>query len=206
MWYPATVQTPPTSEPVTLQQAKEHCRISANDQSRDAELTLLIKSARASIENHCGIRLMPQTVEVECDSTSDFARFAQAPLRGIASISYVDLSGAIQAVADDVFEARADGLSPSIALKPGKVWPNRLQATRIKVTAEVGYEEVPFDIVAALLLTVGKLIAFSRNDLLLKSEEVDGVGTRSYAGAVDVTATLDGLARDLLEPYRNWAL
>lgn len=206
MWYPATVQDPPTSEPVTLQQAKEHCRISANDASRDAELTLLIKSARAVIENHCGIRLMPQTIVVECDCPSDFARFSQAPLKEVVSISYVDSSGTVQTVDDEVYEGRADGLAPSIALMPGKVWPSRLQATRIKVAAKVGYDQVPFDIVAALLLAVGKLLAFSRNDLLLKSEEVEGVGSRSYAGAVDVTGTLDNLVRDLLEPYRNWAL
>lgn len=206
MWYPATVTVPATAEPVTIAQVKAQLHIAAGDTSRDAELALLIAAARGHVEKYCGIPLMLRTVRTSCDSFAAFDRFLPAPLKSITSIAYVDLAGNEQALDSSAYDYYTDGLMPSVVIKHGKRWPDIQPGSRITVEAVVGFDAVPEAIIAALLLTVAKFAAFSREDLLIRTEQVEDVGSTTYSGAVEVTGAIDGIARDLLENYRNWAL
>lgn len=206
MWYSATVIEAPASEPVALAQVKAQLRIAVSDTSRDVELQQLIAAARSHVERYCAIRLVTQTVQVSCDSFEDFERLSQAPLQAVNSISYFDEAGAEQEIDLAECDVRKEDLAPCIARKFGKGWPAKQGKSRITMIAVVGFQQVPADIVAALLLTVAKLAAFSREDLLIRTEQVEDVGSTTYAGAVEVSGALDSIARDLLENYRNWAL
>ncbi|AWC25458.1 Phage gp6-like head-tail connector protein [Aminobacter sp. MSH1] len=151
MWYPSTTTVPPSVEPVTIEQAKQQCRVDTNDD--DALLTRLIKAARAHAEEYCNARWAEQTVVSECDSFSDFARLSEGPLKSVGSVSYVDPAGAAETVEDTVYEPRKDGLEPSIGLKPGQAWPRIRPGSRIALTAVYG-GGVPESVQHAMLVWI----------------------------------------------------
>ncbi|EPE98609.1 hypothetical protein RGCCGE502_09290 [Rhizobium grahamii CCGE 502] len=120
----------------------------------DADIQLMIASARDHAEKYCNITLAEQTVEMKCDCWADLARMPVAPLMSVASIAYVDTEGAPQTVDAAVYELRLDGLEPSIVLAYGKRWPVVRTGSRITVTAVAGYEDAPAAVKHAILLYI----------------------------------------------------
>lgn len=152
MWYPATITVAAASEPVSAAEVKAQAEIDFTDD--DTLITLLIAGARAFAEKYCGTRFATQTISVKCDCFSDFAKFAEAPVQSVTSITYVDTDGATQTLATSVYELRNDGLEVSIVLKYGQTWPATQVGSRITVVAVVGYTTVPDDVKRALLLYI----------------------------------------------------
>jgi uncharacterized phiE125 gp8 family phage protein len=153
MWYPAKITVSPSAEPISATEAKAHLMVDFADD--DSELDLLIKSARDHAERYCGTRFATQTVEVACDSFADFERLSEAPVQSISSIKYIDTEGVEQTLDAAVYELRADGMDPSIALKAGQRWPSVQAGSRIKLVAIVGYDVVPPAVKHAILLFIG---------------------------------------------------
>lgn len=152
MWYPAAISAP-TTEPITLAQAKAHLRVDYSDD--DTVITGMIKAARAHLENACAVRFAARTgVTFKCDSFSDMARLPEAPVTSITSITYLDTTGASQTLAGTVYELRADGLEAGIVLKSGQTWPATQPGSRITVTAAIGYSTAPEDLTHAMLMLV----------------------------------------------------
>ncbi len=154
MWYPATITGAAASEPVSVAQAKLQCRIDDADTSFDAELALLIASARDYVEAYCGSRFATQTVALKCDGFADFSYLPEAPLQSVSSVEYVDGAGDDQTLATSVYEVRNDGLCSAIKLKNGQSWPSIQAGSRITVTAVVGYTSAPAAVVHAMLIFI----------------------------------------------------
>jgi uncharacterized phiE125 gp8 family phage protein len=152
MWYPAKVTDPASTEPVTLEEAKRRLRIDFTDDDTDIEL--MLASARDHVEKYCNVLFAEQTVELKCDCWADLARLPVAPLMSVTGIAYIDTAGVGQTVAVDVYEARLDGLEPSIVLAYGKQWPVIRAGSRITVTAVAGYEDAPAAVKRAILLYI----------------------------------------------------
>lgn len=154
MWYPATVAAP-TTEPVTLAQAKAQARVDGSDE--DAGIIAAIAAARAHIEKACGVRFASRSgVVMKCDGFADLARLPEAPVSAIASITYLDTAGASQTLSTDVYELRADGIEAAVVLKYNQTWPAIQPGSRITVTATVGYAATPEDITLAMLMLVSQ--------------------------------------------------
>lgn len=150
MWYPAAVAAP-TTEPITLAQAKAHLRVDHSDD--DSVITAMTKAARAHIEAACAVRFAARTgATFKCDTFEDLARLPASPVTSITSISYLDTTGASQTLASTVYELRADGLEAGIVLKSGQTWPATQPGSRLTVTAAIGYASAPEDIQHALLM------------------------------------------------------
>jgi uncharacterized phiE125 gp8 family phage protein len=157
MWYPATVAAP-TTEPLTLDQAKAHLRVDGADD--DEVISALIASARAHLEKACGVRFASRTgVVMKCDAFADLARLPEVPVTSVASVTYVDADGETQTLSTSVYELRADGIEAAIVLKSGQSWPATQMGSRITVTATVGYSLAPEEIVLAM-----KMLAAHFND------------------------------------------
>lgn len=153
MWYPTKVITPATSEPVTAEEAKRRLHITFDDD--DADIELMIKSARDHAEKYCNVRFSSQTVEMKCDGFCDFERLPEAPASSVTSISYIDTAGSAQTLPDTVYELRNDGFEVSIVKKYGQQWPAIQSGSRITVTAVVGYDAPPAAVRHAILLFIG---------------------------------------------------
>lgn len=152
-WYPHAVTSAAASEPITLAEAKVQVGI-LDEPGYDSALNSFIASARAHVEAYCGTPIASRTVTVKCDSFDDFAKFPVVPLVSVSSVSYIDAAGDTQTLATSVYEVRSDGLTASLVLKYGQVWPSVQPGSRITVTAIVGYSAVPADVKHALLLLI----------------------------------------------------
>lgn len=151
MWYQASVPAPATgSEPVSLARFKDQSRVESGDE--DELFQRMIASARAHIEERCGIRIAPRDVQLRCDVFDDFAKLPEAPVNSIASITYTDTAGATQTLSTSVYELRADVLDASIALKYGQTWPSIQPGSRITVAANIGFSTCPEAIEQAMAM------------------------------------------------------
>lgn len=163
MWYPAAIDTPPAGEPVTAAEVKAQTIIPHSDD--DALIARLIETARSYVEAYCGIRLAKRTLTITCDSFGDFDRLPEAPVQSIGAIKYITPAGDEQTLSGTVYELRqcADGLESAIVLKLGQRWPATQPASRVTVTALVGYETVPAAIKHAMLIWIADAYAKREN-------------------------------------------
>lgn len=165
--------TAPATEPVTLTEAKAHCRVSGTDE--DTLITSYLLAARRHLEAETRRAFVTQT----WDWTIDYRwpciwdRHYQfhrpqitvplAPLQSVTSISYVDEAGDTQVLATDQYRvtqlnnARAEGLiEPAYDVS----WPTlREQTAAVTVRMVCGYghasNPMPEELRQAMLLLIG---------------------------------------------------
>lgn len=156
MWYPAFVVTAAETEPVELAQARTQCHVLAGETHFDDLLNRLIADARDVVERRCGICVAKQTVAARCDSFGDLTRLPFAPVRSVVSVAYVDPDGGAQTLDDARYELRAEDLEAAIVPVFGQAWPAIRPASRLTVTVEAGFEEVPPSLMQAMLLHIAE--------------------------------------------------
>jgi uncharacterized phiE125 gp8 family phage protein len=153
MWRSAKVTSPPSAEPISLDDAKRQCRIGPTDTNFDVELGRLSKAARDHVESYCGMRFAEWAAVMECDSFADFVALPEAPLKAITSVAYTDLMGDEQTLDPSVYGVGGSRFAPSITLNPGQVWPQIEHGSAIVVSATVG-GDVPESVGHAMLIFV----------------------------------------------------
>jgi uncharacterized phiE125 gp8 family phage protein len=175
MTYRVTVQ--PDSEPLTLDEAREHLRItpfgSPLAHPDDDLITGLIVAARQFCENYLQRALPTQTIQFPIDSFSGKIAVPLRPVQSIVEITYIDTNGAQQTLADTVYTL--DEFKGEIVLKYGQRWPaTRSDVNAVLITAEVGYTDgqspdnnpIPYDIKSAMKLIIGNLYENRQQDVL----------------------------------------
>lgn len=187
--------TPPQQEPISLQEAKEHCRIDLDDE--DGLLSGYITAARQHVEDVTGRQLITATWALTLDGWPCFIDVPKAPLVTVSSIAYLDTSGTSQTLATNQYRIEA-GTGPTagrarITREYSVVWPTlRSVGSTVTVTFTAGYgtsgDKVPMPIRQAMLLLIGH---WYRN-----RESVTG----------DVVNELPQAFDALIGPYRTWAL
>lgn len=149
------VITPPTSEPITLAEAKANLRVVFDDE--DADITRMIRAARQMAEERLNRALMPQTLAFAADGFCGVLKVPRPPLRQLDSIKYIDGDGAEQTLATGYI---VDGFTepPMIFTAYGTPWPTaRAQAGAVVVQYQAGYEDaasVPEPIRQWMLLAI----------------------------------------------------
>lgn len=168
--------TGPTVEPVTLAEAKAHCRVVIAED--DALLSGYIQAARERVEAETRRAIITQTWDQKFDF--DWPRYLgepdenhrrcweigitlqRPPLQSVTSISYVDTQGATQTLAADQYQVvKRNGQSGDGLIVPayGVTWPQvRDIPDAITVRFVAGYgglESVPGRVRQAMLLMIG---------------------------------------------------
>lgn len=154
--------TEPADEPVSLDQARLHCRVDGT--LEDAYLLSLIRVARRACEQKTGRQLVTQTWDVLYDG---FGRAAdsrgviwlpRSPLQSVTHVKYYDTEDVQQTWAAAKYQVVA-GLQPRLAPVWTESYPStydRMHAVEVRVV--VGYgepDQVPEDLVQWMLLHIG---------------------------------------------------
>jgi len=172
MDYATVMDVPPTVEPVSLDEAKKHLRVTNSDD--DSYIDSLIKTAREEAETFTNRAFITQTWDLVLqgflnslcsDSTAPkfagaFISFPKAPLQSVKSISYVDPNGDLQVWLKSNYTVDEKSI-------PGRVFPayngsypstlGHVNDVTIKFIAGYGNasSDVPNPIKQAILLMTG---------------------------------------------------
>lgn len=153
--------TPPTIEPVSLEEAKSHLRVLHDHE--DALIDALIQSAREQAESFTRRALIAQTWEISLDDLPRYGfQVFPSPLMSVESITYLDGEGLPQTLPSDQYIVVADPHSPAVVPAYGVTWPMTLGFKNcVTVRAVCGYGSNPGDVPAvirsAMLLMIGDM-------------------------------------------------
>lgn len=159
---PLKLITPPTTEPVSLAEAKAHLRVDGADE--DALIDGLITAARQHAEVFTRRAFITQTWELVLDGwpNKESIEIPLPPLRSIVSVTYTDMDGVNTLWDAANYIVDTDSEPGRLVLDYEKTWPAvTLQpAGGIRIRFEAGYggsADVPQAIKQAMLLHIGFL-------------------------------------------------
>lgn len=116
-----TLVTPPPVEPVSLDQAKTHLRVTATDQ--DDLIRGLIAAAREHLEAMTKRAFVYQVWDWTLDGFPRWFKLPKPPLQSIVSIKYLDDAGAEQTLATTVYRVDAKSQPARVTVDYGQIWP-----------------------------------------------------------------------------------
>lgn len=159
------VTIPPTFQPVTLAEAKLHCRVDISDD--DSLITSLISAAREYVQAAVGVAICTQTMELalpcfpKSTRENPTARL-DLPFPRVASVTsvrYYDVSGTLQTLDPGLYQVNATAMPGRIRPAPGGDWPDTQddREAAVLVTYVAGQAEGQIDAILrqAVLLVVG---------------------------------------------------
>lgn len=169
------ISTAPTSEPITLAEAKEHLVVDFTDD--DTLITSMIAAARNYCEEYTNRAFMPQTVTqvTDCFPPVDAfrnphgsIRLYRSPAASLTSITYFDADNEEQTltVSGSSAEVILDKVAQPATVSPHGVnlpdgWPSTYHrpdaVTLVYVCGWASAGDVPPAIKAAILLMVGEM-------------------------------------------------
>lgn len=152
------VTTAPVSEPITLTEAKAHCRVDTTDE--DDLLTAYLVTAREKVESDTERALMPQTITLRLDAFPKWIELRRCPVSsGTVVITYVDTAGDTQTLSSTNYIVDQHGEPGRITPAVGYAWPSTaLQINAVTVVFSAGYasaELVPAAAKHAMKLLIG---------------------------------------------------
>ena len=145
----------PVDEPVTLQEARDQCRL--DDEVEDALISEYIAAARDYAERITGLPLMPQTYVMRADCFS-----CEMPLKpnliNVLSVKYIDSNGDQQTIDPAKYVVETNSIVGSIYPAFGEQWPTtRHQKKAVEITFTCGFAsraKVPDTIKSAMKLLI----------------------------------------------------
>jgi uncharacterized phiE125 gp8 family phage protein len=155
--------TAPSTYPVTLAEAKLHCRVDLADD--DTLIAALITAATEMAEQKTGRAIMTQTLELTLDAFPEAFELTRVPVQSITSVKYYDTTGTQQTLSNTLYalDAADDFGFAYISPVYAGVWPNtRDQINAVAVRYVAGYADaasVPQSIKNWILLMVSTMYA-----------------------------------------------
>lgn len=174
----------------------------------DASIQALIAAATEELDGPTGWLgrcLGPQTLELVGRSFYAMGNpygipLPCPPIIDIVSVKYLDAAGSEQTVDPGVYRP-AYG---HIALQPGRNWPGfGCFADAVRIRYRAGYDgettgPVPERARQAIIMAVQHMKAIGAENLFLRSEEVEGIGSRQYTVSDQAGAVIRKAAKQLL--------
>lgn len=148
----------PASEPVTLAEAKAHCRVDFTDD--DDLIGGLVSAAVAQVDAQgiLGRAMVTQDWAQWEPQSPGWVKLDLGPFQSLVSVEYYDADGVLQTATLSDFETRLSGDFVIVKPKDNAAWPNAdARPDAIKITYRVGYgaaSDVPSNIKQAILMMV----------------------------------------------------
>lgn len=154
------LKTAPTSEPVTLTEAKAHLQVTGDTDNTQIEAFITV--ARQYVEERTNRQLLTATWVLYLDCFPELPiRLEKSPVSAISEVAYIDSDGTPDTVESDDYNADLKSEPARLVPAYGESWPDTQDiqnAVQIEFTA--GYSDaasVPGPIKAAMLLIIGHL-------------------------------------------------
>lgn len=143
------VTEPPDSEPVTLQEAKDHLEYTGT--AKNNLIQSLIKSARRICEKYAGLSLVTQEREIKLDRfpCKLYIDVPYGPIQSITSFTYLNDTGGTTTLVEDT-DFKLDAHSRIARVYPidedGVIdtWPTNVRDTihPVSIIYQAGYDDV----------------------------------------------------------------
>lgn len=98
------IVTRPTTEPITLVEAKKQCEIATSDTAHDDHVNALIADARQKWEDDTDSALCNQTWRVVTSGFEDGMKLPKRPIQSITSITYYDGTNTQKTLGTDIYQ------------------------------------------------------------------------------------------------------
>lgn len=150
-----------TTEPVSLTEAKLHCKV--DDDDENDLVRGIVSAARGRAERFTGRTFVTATYTEKGDAFPDgpiHIRPTWVPLASVTSVAYIDTDGVSQTLATSKYDTDFLTEPGRIALVPSESWPStesgRIDVVTVVYTAGYGAATaVPPEIKQAIKLIVG---------------------------------------------------
>lgn len=175
----------PSVEPVTLAEAKLHCKVDSTDD--DTLITALISAARQQAEHRTNRALITQQWEYTLESFPARIELPMPALVSVQSVKYLDDNGALQTLANTEYQVVISELVGYIQPAYGKSWPScRVQPDSVVAAFTCGYGNaaaVPNSIKAWMLMAISTL--YGQREGIITGTIVAEVPRDFFAGLLD---------------------
>lgn len=116
--------TGPTTEPITLDDAKKQLEIALGDTTHDEHVSRLITSARRDVERITRRALITQTWRRKLNAFYEpVILLPRPPLISVSSVTYFDSDGVSQSLSSSLYQVDTESAPGSIRPGPNEVWP-----------------------------------------------------------------------------------
>ncbi len=116
--------TPPSIEPITLNEAKAQCRVELDNTYDDDYLNTLIVTARTYLEKSMGRRFINSTWDLILDDLPNREiKMPFGPLYSVTSVTYLDVGGVSQTLSSSLYVVDTVSLAGRIYPAYASVWP-----------------------------------------------------------------------------------
>ena len=167
------VVTAPTTEVITLAEAKAHLRQVFSDDDIYIE-NQLIPMARQLVEGHTNRALVPQRIRIGKDGFCSTVKLPRLPFAGNLEVKYLDENGAPQTLAQTVYHLNQYVEPHQVTLVSGQSWPTISRVPGgVTYEYDVGYADaaaVPAPLKQWMLLAIGAM--YDHRDELTAGAEV----------------------------------
>ncbi|WP_442580721.1 head-tail connector protein [Mesorhizobium sp. ASY16-5R] len=143
MWERIERVAQPETEPLSLAEVKQQCRVDTVVTDDDAFLTRCIRAAREAIEgpDGRGLAIMAADWRLTLDCFPKEVRIPMGPVLSIVNIVYVDGAGAAQTLDPADYHWRPGRYEARIQPAYGKAWPAaRSQLDAVTITFKAGFK------------------------------------------------------------------
>jgi uncharacterized phiE125 gp8 family phage protein len=184
------VITAPTTEPVTLAEARLWCRVDDDNTAEDAMLLLLIAAMRSYAENITGRVFAGRELELRLPCFPQrVIELPYPPLRAVSRIQYLDTGGVWQELSGSPSTFQVDEYH-----EPGRVWPlwsecwpaTRAELDAVRIAFTCGYAG-PSQVPAALRVWMQARIAtlYENREQLVVGSTVNALPHNFADGLLD---------------------
>ena len=151
-----TLQTAPATEPITLDEAKLHCKVEHDDEN--PLLERLVTAARRDVENFLWRAIVTQTWDLRLDGFRDVIALERPPIQSVTNVEYVDANGATQVLASTVYDVDIYSTPGKVCRKSGQIWPvvdDVPNAVKVRfVAGQVDGSTIEAEVLQAILVRV----------------------------------------------------
>ena len=152
-----TLVTAPTAYPVTLAEAKLHCKVDGTD--RDEEINRLIAAGTAFVEQYTGRSIMPQTWKLSQDAFEDSFRLPKGPVQSVSAITYYDASDRLQTVPSANYTLDKESDPAWIVRNSLAAWPETASGVNVVQVTYIAGSETPDEaLIWAIIVWVKAMI------------------------------------------------